>query len=1128
MRRQALLLLAFLGVFSLTLFHNTVKPGVANATTANTISFQARLQSGTGAIVPDGTYNVEFKLYGAVSGGSPLWTEDYLNGSSQGVTVANGYLSVNLGSITAFSGINWDQKLWLTMNIGGTVGSGTFPTIGDGEMDPRLPLTAVPYAFAAGQLQTTSGSNTSKLSIQAPTGGSQTFQLQDQGGSGTFNILTAPSGSDGYVKLQGSTPGTQQTGSFNIDGTGIAGTLQATTMAATTINALTNGGNITIGNNATNLNVGTDASTSQTISIGTGATSGVNKYVHIGSTTGSSEIVLNAGSNGVSIGILGTNVATIDSGGNLTIQSLNDSNYPLSVKNSNGTSLLRTDATSGVTEVPGLRATNAFGIDIANGSLTIQGSNVALFRTPGLAGDGSNGVDLATKINIPIYDPGAFNQVIALGVSSSAASSSRVILVADARTSSHQASIALLSPDENQIFGLSWDGSSSTARLKNSANNIALEANGLSVLTAQNLSGTAVVEIGANGLNNGKIQLDNTTGTSLVLQATGVTTTYGIEFPSAKGTAGQCLAVGSVSGSTETLTHTTCGSGGGGTLQDAYDGSGTDDPQIQLSNTNGGIKIRDASSSTITNLLQIQNSNATASYFNLTASALTLGDSSTNVSLVLAGGGSTISNPQGQTGGEAFGASASVTGSRGTAVGKSATAGIDGVALGYNTSNTDNNSVAIGSGATSDFVSVAVGDGSIGGAGAVAIGSSAHATDWGGVAIGWNATVTNQQSIAIGEYATTTANNQLVIGGDDNGGTTGGNGAINDVYLGSGVTNTEPGEVTINATGGSGTNVSGGALTFAGGKSTGNVDGGNINFKISAPSGSGAALNTLSTVASISGHDGAVLFKNANNSTAGFQVQNAGGTQVFTADTVNGQVILGQGSTLAGAILFNNATNNHTVSLVSGVTSADYSIKLPTAIGVAGDCLSIASVASNVASLGYTSCVAKGSKQVTLVPEYEGAVITADGADNNGSLTSDFVSGLSSGDGYKHSYYEWTTSQATSQDYDIVINKQLPSDFNATTEFDAGSWKIWTYVDNTTDAGITMTVYDNDGTACANGVSVKSGSTGWQQITLTDFDTNSNCDFTANSVMTIRLHLSSKSPSSNKVRVGEIQYSYTQ
>src|SRR5580704_14737089 len=95
------------------------KPAHAATGINQEINFQGRLLNSAGATVPDGYYNIEFKIYqdgdGQTAGdatGSPAgslkWTEDYLNANSQGVKVINGYLSVELGSITPFgSNINW-------------------------------------------------------------------------------------------------------------------------------------------------------------------------------------------------------------------------------------------------------------------------------------------------------------------------------------------------------------------------------------------------------------------------------------------------------------------------------------------------------------------------------------------------------------------------------------------------------------------------------------------------------------------------------------------------------------------------------------------------------------------------------------------------------------------------------------------------------------------------------------------------------------------------------------------------------------------------------------------------------------------------------------------------------------
>lgn len=137
----------------------------AEAATSSTLTFQGRLASNTGSLVPDGSYNIEFKLYNAaVSAGSTqgvctgdvncLWTETHLTANP--IEVVNGYFSVNLGDAitgTPFPAINWDQELWLGMNVGGS----TVIPAWDGEMTPRFKLTAVPYAFRAGALVDGSG-----------------------------------------------------------------------------------------------------------------------------------------------------------------------------------------------------------------------------------------------------------------------------------------------------------------------------------------------------------------------------------------------------------------------------------------------------------------------------------------------------------------------------------------------------------------------------------------------------------------------------------------------------------------------------------------------------------------------------------------------------------------------------------------------------------------------------------------------------------------------------------------------------------------------------------------------------------------------------------------------------------
>ena len=129
----------------------------AHAAVNSTINFQARILQASGAVVPDGSLSIQFKIYDAASAGTNEWTE------TQSLAAKNGYIAASLGSVTAFPGtIDWSQEHWITMNVNG-----------DGEMGPtRMKITAVPYSFRSGQADSlTNGASTisaSQLAQLAP------------------------------------------------------------------------------------------------------------------------------------------------------------------------------------------------------------------------------------------------------------------------------------------------------------------------------------------------------------------------------------------------------------------------------------------------------------------------------------------------------------------------------------------------------------------------------------------------------------------------------------------------------------------------------------------------------------------------------------------------------------------------------------------------------------------------------------------------------------------------------------------------------------------------------------------------------------------------------------------------
>jgi hypothetical protein len=286
---------------------------------------------------------------------------------------------------------------------------------------------------------------------------------------------------------------------------------------------------------------------------------------------------------------------------------------------------------------------------------------------------------------------------------------------------------------------------------------------------------------------------------------------------------------------------------------------------------------------------------------------------SSNTDLFLQGATAYISNPQGQTNSEAFGQGATVSGTQAVAVGSGATALNSSIAIGFNatilagsqgiaigqgvstnggsvaiggdairSTGAGTNGVAIGSGAQGSGVGIAIGNQATGGTDSVAIGGGSTTSGSAAVALGFNVDATHLDSIAIGRNITTTANSQLIIGSSGS--------PITNGYLGSGVTAASPQNFTLNATGGSGTNIGGADLTLAGGRSTGNAAGGDILFQISDAGGSGTTLNALHTVATVNGSSGAITLQAANDNATNFVVNNSAGTRMFAVDAPNGEV----------------------------------------------------------------------------------------------------------------------------------------------------------------------------------------------------------------------------------------------
>lgn len=95
------------------------------------------------------------------------------------------------------------------------------------------------------------------------------------------------------------------------------------------------------------------------------------------------------------------------------------------------------------------------------GFARLSGTDVDSYATP-------VGNNVPTKIAIPTFDPGSFGQIVAFGLGSGGASSARALSLFDQRGAGHQPTLQIFDPAEQELFGLTWDGSTTKAQVMSS------------------------------------------------------------------------------------------------------------------------------------------------------------------------------------------------------------------------------------------------------------------------------------------------------------------------------------------------------------------------------------------------------------------------------------------------------------------------------------------------------------------------------------------------------------------------------------------------------------------------------------------------------------------------------------
>lgn len=282
--------------------------------------------------------------------------------------------------------------------------------------------------------------------------------------------------------------------------------------------------------------------------------------------------------------------------------------------------------------------------------------------------------------------------------------------------------------------------------------------------------------------------------------------------------------------------------------------------------------------------------------------------------------------------------------------------------------------------------------------------------------------------------------------------------------------------------------------------------------------GTYSTTNTAAGGATISGTT--IIFQDASATAPGMV---GIGTQTFAGNkTFSGTLSVSSTATFSGQLTVGTADTTGILLVLDTKTNA-------------GDPAGTAGAMYYNSSLGkfrcyqgaaWTDCIGTGGggiQRVTLSPEYIGGVLTADGTNNNVTVTAKSVAGLALAQGYKHNFYEWDTTASTAQDYDIVVNYQLPSNF---TSFVTGSFRLWTYADSLTSTDVTFMVKSGTDALCyASAVSVKPvASATWEN--KAPGDPGNGCTFAANDMITFVIKPTVIQPSTNKVKIGELRFEY--
>jgi hypothetical protein len=180
---------------------------------------------------------------------------------------------------------------------------------------------------------------------------------------------------------------------------------------------------------------------------------------------------------------------------------------------------------------------------------------------------------------------------------------------------------------------------------------------------------------------------------------------------------------------------------------------------------------------------------------------------------------------------------------------------------------------------------------------------------------------------------------------------------------------------------------------------------------------------------------------------------------------------------------------------------------------------------------GWGACGAPPNNIITLTPEYAGSVLNGTGI---GTMTADFCANESGvllvnssicGSGEAVNYYAWTSPQATSQTYSIMLTYQLPVTFERF--IDDNTITLDAYTTDTSDADATYEVFRSTGSAiteCGSATTVTTSNNIWQTVQHSGNEL-STCGFQSGDRVIFKINMTARN--NDSVYVSDINFTYT-